>query len=185
MLTGKKVLVIGLARSGKAAVELLDKLHASITVNEYAVSEKIDCYDDYVSRGIEMITGGHPEELFERDFDFVVKNPGINYRKPFILRLKEKNEPKWIYPIIFSAYIGCSLLTFSGVRDIVPMAAALLCALALIQKKPTYYRIVILLNGALWVVYDIFIQNYGMLASHIITVASALIGIIRCDVLKK
>ena len=30
------------------------------------------------------------DELFERDFDFVVKNPGINYHKPFILRLKEE-----------------------------------------------------------------------------------------------
>ena len=30
MLTGKKVLVIGLARSGKAAVKLLQKLNATI-----------------------------------------------------------------------------------------------------------------------------------------------------------
>ena len=102
MLTGKKVLVIGLARSGKAAVELLDKLHATITVNEYATSDKIDCYDEYVSRGIEMVTGGHPEELFERDFDFAVKNPGINYHKPFILRLKERGVP--VYTDIELAY---------------------------------------------------------------------------------
>ena len=51
MLTGKKVLVIGLARSGKAAVELLDKLHATITVNEYATQDKIDCYDEYGNIG--------------------------------------------------------------------------------------------------------------------------------------
>lgn len=93
MLKGKKVLVLGLAKSGKAAVELLAHLHATITVNEYAPKEKIECYDDYVSRGIEMVTGGHPDELFERDFDFVVKNPGINYHKPFILRLKERGIP--------------------------------------------------------------------------------------------
>ena len=93
MLKGKKVLVIGLARSGKAAVELLYSLHASITVNEYASQDKIDCYQDYVDRGIEMITGGHPDELFERDFDFVVRNPGINYHKPFLLRLKERGIP--------------------------------------------------------------------------------------------
>ena len=103
----------------------------------------------------------------------------------FILRIKNKQEPKWIYPIIFAAYIGCSALTFEGVRDIVPMAAALMCALALIQKKPTYYRIIILLNGALWIIYDIFLKNYTMLISHIITVASAVIGIIRMDILRK
>ena len=35
MLTGKKVLVIGLARSGKAAVKLLQKLNATITTVSY------------------------------------------------------------------------------------------------------------------------------------------------------
>lgn len=102
MLKGKKVLVLGLAKSGKAAVELLSALHATITVNEFAGQEKIDCYDEYVSRGIEMITGGHPQELFERDFDFVVKNPGINYHKPFVLRLKERGIP--VYTEIELAY---------------------------------------------------------------------------------
>ena len=40
-----------------------------------------------------MVCGGQPDELFERDFDFVVKNPGINYHAPFILRLKERGIP--------------------------------------------------------------------------------------------
>ena len=102
MLNGKKVLVLGLAKSGQAAVELLTALHATITVNEYASREKIACYDEYVHRGIEMITGGHPQELFERDFDFVVKNPGINYHKPFVLRLKERGIP--VYTEIELAY---------------------------------------------------------------------------------
>jgi UDP-N-acetylmuramoylalanine--D-glutamate ligase len=93
MLTGKKVLVLGLAKSGQAAVELLDKLHANITINEYAAKEKIARYDEYIQRGFEVVAGGHPDELFERDFDFVVKNPGINYKKPFILRLQERNIP--------------------------------------------------------------------------------------------
>ncbi len=106
MLSGKKVLVLGLAKSGKAAVELLLHLHATVTVNEYAFKEKIDCYDEYVSRGVEMVVGGHPDELFERDFDFVVKNPGINYHKPFILRLKERGIP--VYTDIELAYqVSC------------------------------------------------------------------------------
>ena len=102
MLKGKKVLVLGLAKSGRAAVELLDAMHATITVNEFATKDHIDCYDEYVARGIEMIVGGHPDELFERDFDFVVKNPGINYHKPFVLRLKERGIP--VYTEIELAY---------------------------------------------------------------------------------
>ncbi|WRK53954.1 Mur ligase family protein [Coprobacillaceae bacterium CR2/5/TPMF4] len=50
-------------------------------------------YQQYVDMGIEMVTGSHPDELFERDFDFVIKNPGINYHKPFILRLKQRQIP--------------------------------------------------------------------------------------------
>ena len=102
MLKGKKVLVLGLAKSGRAAVELLDAMHATITVNEFAAKDHIDCYDEYLARGIEMIVGGHPNELFERDFDFVVKNPGINYHKPFVLRLKERGIP--VYTEIELAY---------------------------------------------------------------------------------
>ena len=93
MLTGKKVLVLGLAKSGAAAVELLDALNADITINEYSPKEKIEKYDEYIERGFEVICGGHPDELFERDFDFVVRNPGIQYHKPFLLRLEERGIP--------------------------------------------------------------------------------------------
>lgn len=102
MFTGKKVLIIGLAKSGKAALSLLKELNATITVNEYATADKIAEYNEYIASGIEMITGGHPEELFERDFDFVVRNPGINYKKPFLLRLKERGIP--VYTEIELAY---------------------------------------------------------------------------------
>lgn len=103
----------------------------------------------------------------------------------FLFRKYEKEEPRWIYPIIFAAYIGCSLLTFKEAWDIVPMIAALLCALALIQKRPALYRIIILLNCIVWIVYDIHVNNVSMLITHAITAASALLGIIRLDVLKK
>ena len=93
MFTGKKVLVIGLAKSGKAAIRLLHKLNATITVNEAKEIKDIPEYQQYLDMGIEMVTGSHPTELFERDFDFVIKNPGINYHKPFILRLKERKIP--------------------------------------------------------------------------------------------
>ncbi len=113
MLTGKKVLVIGLAKSGRAAINLLYKLNATITVNEYKDAKDIPDYQQFVDKGIEMITGSHPEELFERDFDFVIKNPGINYHKPFILRLKERNIP--VYTEIELAYQVAKKQNYIGV----------------------------------------------------------------------
>ena len=93
MLSNKKVLVLGLAKSGSAAVRLLMKLHASITINIDQPIETIEECATYKQYGIEIIAGGHPLELFEQDFDFVIKNPGIPYHKPFVLRLQQRNIP--------------------------------------------------------------------------------------------
>lgn len=69
MLKDKKVLVLGLAKSGLAATRLLIKLGAQVTVNESKEASQIKEYDELVSMGVEMVTGGQPDELFERDFD--------------------------------------------------------------------------------------------------------------------
>lgn len=73
MLTGKKVLVIGLARSGKAAVKLLQKLNATITINEGKELEKIEGYQEYLDAGIEIIAGGHPDELLKETLILLLK----------------------------------------------------------------------------------------------------------------
>lgn len=103
----------------------------------------------------------------------------------FFIRRSGKEEPKWLNPVIIVAYMACSVATLKGWLDLVPMLAAVLCAIGLAQKKPKNYRIVLLLNGVIWLIYDVFVGAYTMLASHIITVGSALLGIIRLDILKK
>lgn len=89
----KKVLVLGLGKSGQAAIRLLEHFGAKITINDGSPKEKIAHYDEYINKGMEVIYGGMPDELFERDFDFVVKVPGINYHAPYVLRLKERGIP--------------------------------------------------------------------------------------------
>ena len=103
----------------------------------------------------------------------------------FILRMKEIKEPKWLQYVVFAAYLLCSALTFKGALDIFPAIAAMLCAVSLVQKKTSYYRIFIFFNGLVWMAYDLMISAYSMLASHIFTSASALLGIILWDILKK
>ncbi len=103
----------------------------------------------------------------------------------FFIRKNGKEEPRWLNPVIIVAYMVCSVATLKGWLDLVPMLAAVLCAIGLAQKKPTNYRIILLLNGTIWLIYDVFMGAYTMLASHIITVGSALLGIIRLDLLKK
>lgn len=73
MLTGKKVLVIGLARSGKAAVKLLQKLNATITINEGKELEKIEGYQEYLDAGIEIIAGGHQMNFLKETLILLLK----------------------------------------------------------------------------------------------------------------
>jgi hypothetical protein len=103
----------------------------------------------------------------------------------FFIRKYGKDEPRWIQPVIIVAYIACSALAFKGLIDIIPMIAAVTCALGISQKKPTNYRIIMVLNGAVWMIYDILVGAYTMLGSHVLTVIAALIGIIRLDILRK
>lgn len=103
----------------------------------------------------------------------------------YILRKKLTHIPLWIGGCFVAAYIICSITTYVSPVDLISAAASLTCAFALIQEKPSYYRIFMLLNGLIWVIYDVSVGAYTMIISHIVTAASAGVGIIRLDLKKK
>ncbi|KOP82044.1 UDP-N-acetylmuramoyl-L-alanine--D-glutamate ligase [Cytobacillus solani] len=89
----RKVLVLGLAKSGVAAASLLHKLGAFVTVNDFKpLSENIEA-QELLEQGITVICGGHPVELLDEGFQLVVKNPGIPYHNPMIKRAIEMGIP--------------------------------------------------------------------------------------------
>lgn len=90
-LSGKKVLVVGLARSGMAAIRVLKKLGAEVTLSESKKKEDIKEIGFLNENNVEIV--GQDMSVFERDFDFVVKNPGVPYRSPMIQKLQERNIP--------------------------------------------------------------------------------------------
>ncbi|WP_332690033.1 UDP-N-acetylmuramoyl-L-alanine--D-glutamate ligase [Halalkalibacter lacteus] len=81
---GKKILVLGLAKSGEAAAKLLSKLDAIVTVNDSKPYEENEKAKELEKLGIRVICGHHPVELLDEAFDFVVKNPGIPYSNPIV-----------------------------------------------------------------------------------------------------
>ena len=90
-LSGKKVLVVGLARSGMAAIRVLKKLGAEVTLSESKKKDDIKEIGFLNENNVEIV--GQDMAVFERDFDFVVKNPGVPYRSPMIQKLQERNIP--------------------------------------------------------------------------------------------
>lgn len=95
MFEHKKVLVLGLAKSGVAAAELLHKLGAFVTVND---SKPFDDNDDakrLLEQGMHVICGRHPEDLLDEGFEVVVKNPGIPYSNIIVKDAIERGIPVW------------------------------------------------------------------------------------------
>jgi len=80
----KKILVLGLARSGVSAAQLLHKLGAFVTVNDYKPLHENEEAQSLLQQGIKVICGCHPIELLDEGFELIVKNPGIPYTNPIV-----------------------------------------------------------------------------------------------------
>lgn len=93
MYKEKKILVLGLAKSGFAAAKILKNMGATVTVNDQKPVDDSPEVKELLALGIEFIGGGHPPDLIERPFNLIVKNPGIPYRNPVLQKAQENNIP--------------------------------------------------------------------------------------------
>jgi UDP-N-acetylmuramoylalanine--D-glutamate ligase len=89
----KKILVLGLAKSGVSAASLLHKLGAFVTVNDSKPLSENPEAQGLLEQGIKVVCGSHPTELIDEGFELVVKNPGIPYYNPMILKAIDKGIP--------------------------------------------------------------------------------------------
>ncbi|HFU5902935.1 TPA: UDP-N-acetylmuramoyl-L-alanine--D-glutamate ligase [Enterococcus faecium] len=89
----KKVLVLGLAKSGVSAAKLLHELGALVTVNDGKPFDENLEAQELLSLGIKVITGSHPIELLDEEFSLMVKNPGIPYSHPLVAKAQEMGIP--------------------------------------------------------------------------------------------
>lgn len=94
-LVAKKVLVLGLAKSGVAAAELLHSLGAFVTVNDAKPFDASPDAQGLLQKGITVICGRHPEDLLDEGFELVVKNPGIPYFNPVVADAMRRGIPVW------------------------------------------------------------------------------------------
>ena len=89
--TGKKVLVVGLARSGMAAIKVLHELGADIVLSERKPAEELKELATLKELGVTIV--GQDMEVFDQDYDLCVKNPGVPYRSPFMKALALHGVP--------------------------------------------------------------------------------------------
>ena len=75
-IKGKNVTVIGLARSGVGAANLLTDLGAHVTVTDTKTEDKLQGFITKLSAGVKRVLGGHPDHLFT-SADMIVISPGV------------------------------------------------------------------------------------------------------------
>ena len=73
-----KVLVLGLAKSGEAAAQLLYDSGIDFRINDQLPLDENETAKRFTELGCDVITGEHPLTVLD-DIDLVVKNPGIPY----------------------------------------------------------------------------------------------------------
>jgi UDP-N-acetylmuramoylalanine--D-glutamate ligase len=89
----KKVLVLGLGKSGFAAAKLMKSLGADVTVNDRSDLSTNEHACGLKAIGVHIVDGGHPLELINSDVALMIKNPGIPYTNPLIKKAFEQNVP--------------------------------------------------------------------------------------------
>ena len=92
-LNGKRVLVVGLGKSGIAAAQFLERQGARVTASDAkAESELRGEIPALLEQGIAVETGGHGERTF-RDQDLIVISPGVPYDVPQLTQARNQGVP--------------------------------------------------------------------------------------------
>jgi|Deesub1362A_J573_1020465.scaffolds.fasta_scaffold00444_30 UDP-N-acetylmuramoylalanine--D-glutamate ligase len=71
-----KTVVVGLARSGLCAANLLAKMGKEVTVTDVKTMDELGGFVEKLSPSVNVLLGGHPEWIFE-DAELIVVSPGV------------------------------------------------------------------------------------------------------------
>ncbi len=77
---GRRVVVLGLARSGVSVAKVFHAAGADVVVNDLKELELCPEAAELTALGICVICGSHPEDLVTPETALLVKNPGIPYK---------------------------------------------------------------------------------------------------------
>jgi UDP-N-acetylmuramoylalanine--D-glutamate ligase len=88
----KKILVVGLARSGTGAANLLSLLDANVTVTDSKPEKELKPFIKDLHESIEVVTGGNPEEIFN-EADMIVVSPGVPMKISPLVHAKASGIP--------------------------------------------------------------------------------------------
>ena len=107
MFDNKKILVLGMARSGYEVCKYLSKHNNTIILNDGGSRGKQDENKvlELEKLGVTLIFDSHPDDLLDDSFDYIIKNPGIRNDHKYVIKAKELgieviNEAEMAYRLL-------------------------------------------------------------------------------------
>lgn len=92
-LSGRRVVVVGMGRSGRACVRFLDRRGARVTAADARSPGTLgDVAEDLANRNIPLVAGPHPSDLLD-DADLVVVSPGVPHTLPSLEEARRRGVP--------------------------------------------------------------------------------------------
>ncbi|WP_440895199.1 UDP-N-acetylmuramoyl-L-alanine--D-glutamate ligase [Amphibacillus sp. Q70] len=90
----KRVLVLGLAKSGTATCHVLVRNGIEVIANDLKAKQTDQDIMDLKAKGVQVVIGEHPLSLLDQ-VELVIKNPGIPYQNILVEQAKKKAIPVW------------------------------------------------------------------------------------------
>ena len=91
MFENKKILILGMARSGYEAAKVLIKRGNTVVLNDSKDenSQNEEQVKELKNIGVELVFGSHPDDLLDDSFDYLIKNPGVPIDHKYVEKAKE------------------------------------------------------------------------------------------------
>lgn len=95
MFEHKKILILGFARSGYEAAKVLIHRGNEVILNDGKNEENLDSdkLKELKDLGVQFVLGGHPDNLLDESFDYLIKNPGVAIDHKYVLLARKLNIP--------------------------------------------------------------------------------------------
>lgn len=94
----------------------------------------------------------------------------------------EKHNKKIPFLVLF-VFIGLlitvSIIFYDGVLSLLPLVINILLFVSTYFRNPKYIRWIMLISGALWAVYNIYVGAYIIVIGNLLEIISAVIAIIK------
>jgi len=88
MFENKKIFILGMARSGYEAAKLLSDYNNEILVTDMNEQDEKQV-KELEEKGVKIVITSDPVPLLDNSYDYVIKNPGIKYDNPLVVKAKE------------------------------------------------------------------------------------------------